>query len=347
MTRKYTVGNKSCFEVRELFSPWLDGEITPEDANILEKHIQSCPPCKTELESWQSISHSLQGFTYSADPPPGFAAQLMNRIITEQKPEKYGFIKTWHKTIAAAAAVILFAGSVGIANNFMPEKKNNNIVMKSNRTAQTAVVDNNKKHAEPEAHLNTSANNRPDTANDSKSDAVAPDAAVPETAAPDNPKAEARVVVAQEFALFDNEITIKSTLLKLSSDDPIGTIAKAAAKTNGSGAVSQIISAQNTGGKEVSITSITVPEAASAELMNYFMSLGPVIDKSDEAKDITYRYKEALARQQELASLINNSQAENASYRTEFDSLSKQLQEWREQATKHTIILWIEKGQGN
>jgi hypothetical protein len=361
------ITSKSCLEMQELFSPWLDGEIAPGESDLLARHLQICPACRDELEVWQALSESVKELSFEPNPPPDFTAQVISRLKVEQpdRKKRWSFIAR-HKTFAAAAAIMLFAGSMGIANNLMPaEQAGPEIAEVSRHADPPAVIDNNKNN-EPETQANKPADNVADAGNDNNSNnndgkgntAVTPDTgtpgaavnntASPAAADPDKSGAEEKVVVDPELALLGNDITIKSTLIKMSADNPAGAVDKAESMASGSGGASQLITKQNATERSLSVISLTVPENKSGDLMNSLTALGQVVDKSDEVQDITYIYKEKLARQQELATMLNKPEEnEKAKYRAEYNSLNKQLLEWKEQSTNHTIMLWVEKGQGN
>jgi hypothetical protein len=38
------------------FPEFLDGELNPEEAKEIERHLQVCPKCRRELRLWASLS---------------------------------------------------------------------------------------------------------------------------------------------------------------------------------------------------------------------------------------------------------------------------------------------------
>lgn len=42
--------DNNCEKIRELFSPYIDGEVTNEERELVDNHIKECAVCKTEHE---------------------------------------------------------------------------------------------------------------------------------------------------------------------------------------------------------------------------------------------------------------------------------------------------------
>ncbi len=86
-----------CREARQLFYPWLDGELGKEEARRLQEHLQECPACAEELAGWQVIASALKGMSRAAAPPEGFSAQVMSRLkesLSDQKAYSAGGAST-------------------------------------------------------------------------------------------------------------------------------------------------------------------------------------------------------------------------------------------------------------
>ncbi|WP_353928599.1 anti-sigma factor family protein [Desulfofundulus kuznetsovii] len=132
------VNTMKCREARQLFYPWLDGEVAEEEARRLQEHLRECPACAGELADWQAITLALRGMSKPVAPPEGFSAQVMSRLKESAVPLPgagrrkdttrrvwtpgswwQGLSGTWRKGVAAAAAVvILLAGSASFAARY-------------------------------------------------------------------------------------------------------------------------------------------------------------------------------------------------------------------------------------
>lgn len=341
-----TITNINCLKARDLFSPWLDGEATPEESGLLEVHIKTCRQCSEELQAWKSLSDDFKKIKYPLDIPDDFTNRIMGQIKAEKHRKVAFFHNTRLKVAASAASLLVLAGSIGLINNFLPDKKVN-IAKFDPKPAVTEVVKPGPDQRKDTVETPPATETAPSAANqgtEAGAEAGQPQADVTTSK---NAPPGGHYTAQQELALLDDDIKIKSTLVKLVSVDPSGIINKATGMAAGAGTVSRPYSGQNTEGQTISVITITVPEKESTGLINSLTALGKVSDKSDETQDITYKYKECLARQQELSSLLNNPAGDKASYQTEYDSLTTQLREWKEQASNHTITLCVAKGQGN
>ncbi|MDQ0285059.1 hypothetical protein J2Z49_000149 [Desulfofundulus luciae] len=78
--RDKKVNTMKCREARQLFYPWLDGELANEEARYLQEHLRECPACAGEVAEWQAITMALMGMSRAVAPPEGFSAQVMSRL---------------------------------------------------------------------------------------------------------------------------------------------------------------------------------------------------------------------------------------------------------------------------
>jgi len=74
----------NCQEIRQYFSPWLDGgELSADEAGILREHLAECALCVAELEKMQAITAVLGRMRVTVTPPEGFTEQVMERLRGE------------------------------------------------------------------------------------------------------------------------------------------------------------------------------------------------------------------------------------------------------------------------
>lgn len=107
-----------CQEIRELFSPWLDGQLNPPEAELLEAHLAECAECRDELVQWQQISNALKSIgqeTEHLQAPASFEAQVMQQV-SRAAQRRHWLNNTLRKLVATAAAFALLAyGSLELA----------------------------------------------------------------------------------------------------------------------------------------------------------------------------------------------------------------------------------------
>ncbi|MCQ2560298.1 MAG: zf-HC2 domain-containing protein, partial [Clostridia bacterium] len=104
--------NEDCLKIRELFSPALDQEITPEEQTQLEKHLEECSVCRKEWSDWLELSASLQDLEWDCLPPPDFSRQIMQKIHQQVPKQSKNRINRWKALGGIAAALALAAGTV-------------------------------------------------------------------------------------------------------------------------------------------------------------------------------------------------------------------------------------------
>ncbi|MBC7325014.1 MAG: zf-HC2 domain-containing protein [Moorella sp. (in: Bacteria)] len=73
----------NCREARQLFSPWLDGELTDEERRAFDEHLAACRTCAVELEKLQAVAAAMRKMRVPVAPPEGFAALVAERLRRE------------------------------------------------------------------------------------------------------------------------------------------------------------------------------------------------------------------------------------------------------------------------
>jgi len=73
----------NCQQARQLFSPWLDGELTDEERRAFEEHLAACRACAVELEKLQAVAAAMRKMRVPVAPPEGFAALVAERLRRE------------------------------------------------------------------------------------------------------------------------------------------------------------------------------------------------------------------------------------------------------------------------
>jgi len=102
----------ACHEID--ISTYLDGELSPELSNIIEKHLQTCSKCKEALHQMQSLSKSIQEL-----PRPLISSSITMKVLDLLQKEKNGEIffvnlfKLWGILSLCAIGIILVSfGSI-------------------------------------------------------------------------------------------------------------------------------------------------------------------------------------------------------------------------------------------
>ena len=97
-----------CHEVVPLLSAYYDDELSPDRAAAVGSHVESCPRCAAELDSFYKMS-VLTSQLYQPSPPP----QVWQRIATQLDAEGSRTVPTAkpsrrlrRMTLLAVAAVI-------------------------------------------------------------------------------------------------------------------------------------------------------------------------------------------------------------------------------------------------
>ncbi len=116
----------SCEEIRENLSAWLDGELSPEMAAVIENHVAECQSCKALASDLRAVSGLLSNLPHRGAPsglsedivgrlerrvlladldePQGIAPHVTDRGLARRRPS------LWPRVVAVAACVALIAG---------------------------------------------------------------------------------------------------------------------------------------------------------------------------------------------------------------------------------------------
>lgn len=67
-----------CTKYTDMISGFADGELSENDKNELQKHLDECPTCRALLSAYRSVSEAAMDAL--AEPPGDFVAGVMQRI---------------------------------------------------------------------------------------------------------------------------------------------------------------------------------------------------------------------------------------------------------------------------
>jgi hypothetical protein len=94
----------------ELLGPYLLRQLTVEEEQELERHLEGCPRCRDELERVRQ-THNLLGELAANEPPP----ELKGRVLAHARGEASARFGSGWKLWVPAAAALLVAGILSIA----------------------------------------------------------------------------------------------------------------------------------------------------------------------------------------------------------------------------------------
>jgi hypothetical protein len=73
----------TCEQSLRLFTPHLDGQLSPEERGALDSHLGVCPLCRDRLETTRSIVRGLS-LIKSPPPPADLSASIKRAIVIER-----------------------------------------------------------------------------------------------------------------------------------------------------------------------------------------------------------------------------------------------------------------------
>ena len=107
-----------CDRALELISAGLDGALTPEEKDWLEKHLEHCPACRA-LDADLASLHQLLP-TLAPEPPAELKERIMDAVRAaktvpfpareQKKPRRW---KAW-VSVAAVAALVFLGGRAAL-----------------------------------------------------------------------------------------------------------------------------------------------------------------------------------------------------------------------------------------
>lgn len=330
-----------CQEVRELFSPFLDGEISSGKHDLLTGHLQVCEACRQEFELWKDISEALRTETFSEEPSADFCSGVISRLRKENEKEVATFtprrlFRSWRApAAAAAAAVMLFAGSWGI-----------NVALKDNPGNPGIVA------VQPGNPGETVVNTPPETTVEPGESNVTTNPAAPVEKPKDN-GAEVKPVQTPPAAtgnnvnntvLLNSNRGILSTILKISTTSPEATKDIAIRMATGLGGSGQVLSSQKKADGDLTIIRMTVSRHNGTALLAQLSGLGGILDRADEKRDITTEYTTAVNRLNEIQASLNAGidGSQRNQLEAEASGLKRQIETWDKELNSYVVILWLE-----
>ena len=106
--------------VRDLLSPYLDGEVTDEERKLVEQALAISPELREDLETLRQTVSLVASLSRVATPRP-FTLSEADALSAAPAPKKYFGLPAWASGLAALAAVlvcILAAGGIFLRGQF-------------------------------------------------------------------------------------------------------------------------------------------------------------------------------------------------------------------------------------
>ena len=82
VTEKQQLVQIDCHEVWKEITNYLEGDLTPEMRERVDRHIKECRHCKAVYDGSQNVVRLL-GSRDALELPPGFSQRLYDRILAE------------------------------------------------------------------------------------------------------------------------------------------------------------------------------------------------------------------------------------------------------------------------
>lgn len=101
----------NCEQMTVLLSAWLDGELSVEEQQQMQAHLEQCPECRALFEQLQTLHTSFSDLE-EIPAPEHFAQRVMTRIEAESKLKVVPLFKRpqVRSFAALAACAVLFVG---------------------------------------------------------------------------------------------------------------------------------------------------------------------------------------------------------------------------------------------
>jgi len=348
-----------CDEMNMLILSHLDGTLSEHDEAVLAEHISDCAACARELSAQRRLSGALREFGLSEiQAPAEFSATVMAKLRAQNRRPAAWMPAAWRRNIAAAAAVLIIAGSsAGVATGFKIADLGKMIGLAGNNPPASV---------EAPGRLEGTATTTGGESPPAISIAQKPDDAGAQDARQENPsgsageggltepnagdnntnttgETSAAPPIEGPQVLLSSSLKVTSTLLKVAVDDLNEARIRAVSLAAGAGAATQVFQEQDDG-KKIVVLRLTVAFDNAAELTAGLNKLGAVVDRQDENRDITSLYNETLVQYSDLMSRKNlaKDSAERRQVEAQAASYKQQLDAWNAETGKRVITLWLE-----
>ena len=84
----------NCKKIKKLLQLYIDNTLTFGEKQIVEKHLEKCSACRTELKSFSSALRLVESLP-EVSTPPNFTEKLMANISQIKEKERERIIPAW------------------------------------------------------------------------------------------------------------------------------------------------------------------------------------------------------------------------------------------------------------
>ncbi len=332
-----------CREFNDMILSHLDGSLRSDQSALMEAHAAQCAACACELalQSRLSLTMNHIGKEEITAPP-----ELGSLVINSLRPERrgvFGWIPpSWRKSVAAAAAILLLAGSsAGVTAGLQIARQWQMVVL----DPPAIVIDNNSGAPSGSEGIGTQEgmpDKYQDHNNSGTSDNSQESSGIP-TGGDVGKTLDEGVQSSGATALLSNSTVITSTILNVDVADLTEARIKAVAFAAGSWASTQVYPEQN-GDQKIVVLRLTVASDLAPGLIEQLSGLGTLTDRQDESRDITALYNETQVYCNDLESRrsVTSDAGELQVIDQQIASYRQQLNAWEAEAGKRVIMLWLE-----
>lgn len=346
-----------CLEARQLFSAYLDGEMSPAEADVLRVHLAGCPACAADLELERETCAVLRENITPPAAPSGFARGVTAALEQERRQGRLaGWVAGWRPAVAAVAASLLI--TVTALGYGTQQWLNRAFVVAQEPTgeigevlpgpgAEGTIAEAPAAEADdPGAavpgggetgEVTGGVGSAPGTG-----EAITPAGTRP---GPETGKTQVAAVPDLEPKVFLNKPrSISSTLLKVKVDDPRQARNKAVGMAGNLGVGYQAQTVQNDSAP-VEVLRFDLDSGQVDGFAAGLGGLGRVLDQQRNQWDITEQFARTLEQYQALLAQRQQvtSPEERAALEVRIRSLEQQLSEWDQDAERHILVLMLQQ----
>ena len=106
----------TCADVLDRIEAWIDGDLEPKEAGVLEAHVERCPECEAERRLADEIRAGLRGLP-ELDVPDRVIKAVRDQTAPTIGERARGLLDTIVArpvpAVAAVAAIVLFMFAIG------------------------------------------------------------------------------------------------------------------------------------------------------------------------------------------------------------------------------------------
>lgn len=340
----------NCKEARQLISPYLDGVLESKETLLLQRHLELCPECGRIYREQARLSEVLRSMGKDIKPAPSGFKDAVMRAVEEESHKTLGF-KRWSKWVgsswkkmvpAVAAAVFLVFASLNWLTPDNPAIQGNYAVQDEGpvEPTPTDIIVEPAEIVAPDTIIEETPEAPPATVKpeDPKSPII-----VAENP-PDDPPLTAAGPAGSVLLSVENR-NILTTMLHIQSQRDQDLLAEQvlsiAARSGGS---VEKLGQEVKEGVNYNLFKITVDRNQNNAVLDRLGSLGFLIKRDEDRRDISQAYTQALEQFLRLSNLRSESKdpAEIKQLELQLTSLQKQLNDWKQEASTATIVLCVQ-----